>query len=37
MNAQRTYIYKKRNELLDGADISEEIKGYLSDVIAEKG
>ncbi|MCL1833486.1 MAG: preprotein translocase subunit SecA [Leptospirales bacterium] len=36
MNSQRTYIYKKRNELLDGADISQEIKGYFSDVIEER-
>jgi len=33
MNAQRTYIYKKRNELLDGVDISEEIKSYIVDII----
>jgi preprotein translocase subunit SecA len=33
MNSQRTYIYKKRNELLDGADISHEIKEYIRDVI----
>lgn len=36
MNAQRTYVYKKRNDLLDGVDISEEIKGYLTDVIERK-
>ena len=36
MNAQRTYIYKKRNELLDGADVSEEVKGYLTDAIERK-
>jgi len=36
MNAQRTYIYKKRNELLDGVDISGEVKGYLVDVIGRK-
>jgi len=33
MNSQRTYIYQKRNELLDGADISGEIHQYINDVI----
>ncbi|MCL1864635.1 MAG: preprotein translocase subunit SecA [Spirochaetes bacterium] len=36
MNSQRTYIYKKRNELLDGADISHEIKEYFKDVIEDR-
>ncbi len=36
MNAQREFIYKERNEILEGADISHKIKGYLNDVIAKR-
>ncbi|HPJ35595.1 MAG TPA: preprotein translocase subunit SecA [Spirochaetota bacterium] len=33
MNAQRTFIYNERNEILDGADISHKIYTYFEDVI----
>jgi len=33
MNAQRTFIYKERNEILDGADISHKIYTYFEEVI----
>ncbi len=36
MNAQRTFIYKERNEILDGADISHKIRQYFTDVIEQK-
>lgn len=36
MNAQRTFIYKERNEILDGADISHKIYKYFEDVINER-
>jgi preprotein translocase subunit SecA len=32
MNAQREYIYKERNEILDGEDISGKIVTYIDDV-----
>ncbi len=32
MNAQREYIYKERNEILDGEDISKKIVTYIDDV-----
>ena len=32
MNSQREYIYKLRNEILDGADISPMIKEYIHDI-----
>ncbi len=34
MNSQREYIYGLRNEILDGEDISEIIKGYFSDIVS---
>ncbi len=36
MNTQREFIYKERNEILQGADISEKIKSYFHDVAAER-
>jgi len=33
MNSQREYIYKERNEILDGEDISLKIKTYFEDVV----
>jgi len=33
MNAQRTFIYKERNEILDGVDISHKIYTYFEEVI----
>ncbi len=33
MNAQRTFIYKERLEILDGADISHKIYTYFEEVI----
>ncbi|MBN2402358.1 MAG: preprotein translocase subunit SecA [Spirochaetes bacterium] len=32
MNSQREFIYKLRNEILDGADISEKVKEYINDI-----
>ena len=32
MNSQREYIYKLRNEILDGADISPMLKEYVHDI-----
>lgn len=36
MNSQRTFIYKERNDILDGVDISEKIRGYLGEVVDQK-
>lgn len=36
MNSQRTYIYRERNDILDGVDISGKIRGYFSEVIEQK-
>ncbi|HPD79163.1 MAG TPA: preprotein translocase subunit SecA, partial [Spirochaetota bacterium] len=36
MNAQRTFIYKERNEILDGADLSVKISGYFAEVLSER-
>jgi len=36
MNAQREFIYKERNEILDGADLSEKILDYFDDVVSGK-
>ncbi len=33
MNAQRTFIYRERNEILDGADISHKIYKYFEDFV----
>ncbi|MDA3823098.1 MAG: preprotein translocase subunit SecA [Bacteroidales bacterium] len=33
MNAQREFIYKERNEILDGADLSDKILSYFEDVV----
>ena len=33
MNAQREFIYGRRNEVLDGDDISDKIKEYIEDVV----
>ncbi len=33
MNSQREYIYGERNLILEGADISEKIKGYFYDAV----
>ncbi len=33
MNSQREFIYSERNEILEGEDISQKIKGYIDDVI----
>jgi preprotein translocase subunit SecA len=35
MNSQREYIYRSRNEILDGEDISEQISGYFFDVVSD--
>jgi preprotein translocase subunit SecA len=32
MNSQREFIYKERNEILDGEDISIKIKSYIDDI-----
>ena len=32
MNAQREFIYKERNEILEGEDISTKIKSYVDDI-----
>jgi len=32
MNSQREFIYKLRNDILDGADISDKIKEYINDI-----
>lgn len=36
MNAQRTFIYRKRNDLLDGVDISDEVLTYIADVVSNR-
>ena len=33
MNSQREFIYRERNEILDGEDISDKIKNYIGEVI----
>jgi len=33
MNSQRERIYRERDEILDGEDISEKIKEYLEDIV----
>jgi len=32
MNSQREYVYRERNEILEGEDISEKILGYIREV-----
>jgi len=32
MNSQREFIYRERNEILDGEDISQKIRSYIGDV-----
>lgn len=32
MNSQREYIYKERDEILNGEDLSQRIKGYISEI-----
>ncbi len=36
MNSQRTFIYKERNDILDGVDISGKIRDYISEVVEQK-
>jgi len=36
MNGQREFIYKARNEILEGADISDRIRVYFHDVVAHR-
>ena len=33
MNSQREYVYKERNAILDGEDVSVKIKQYIGDVV----
>ncbi|HPK45140.1 MAG TPA: preprotein translocase subunit SecA, partial [Spirochaetota bacterium] len=33
MNSQREYVYKERNAILDGEDVSIKIKQYIGDVV----
>ena len=33
MNMQREYVYKERNEILEGEDISHKIKSYIGEVV----
>jgi len=33
MNSQREYIYKERNAILDGEDVSPKIREYIDDVV----
>ncbi len=33
MNSQREFIYKERNDILEGVDISDKIKQYFHDVV----
>jgi preprotein translocase subunit SecA len=36
MNSQRTFIYRERNDILDGVDISGKIREYIAEVIEQK-
>ncbi|HNV48911.1 MAG TPA: preprotein translocase subunit SecA [Spirochaetota bacterium] len=36
MNTQREYIYRERNEILEGEDISAKILGYIAEVCREE-
>jgi preprotein translocase subunit SecA len=36
MNSQRTFIYKERNDILDGVDISDKIRNYISEAVEQK-
>ncbi|MBN2041530.1 MAG: preprotein translocase subunit SecA [Spirochaetes bacterium] len=33
MNSQREFIYRERNEILEGEDISEKIKNYIEEIV----